>query len=114
MPRRLDDEEIARERTTLDGWFGGPYSMSRLVQAGSFGTVMDIVTRTAAVAEELDHHPDIDIRWRTVRFAVTTHAAGGLTDLDVTLARRIDAIVREVVAQAGQTSPQAGPTSVQG
>lgn len=101
MPRRLDDEEIARERATLDGWFGGPYSMSRLVQTGSFAAVMDIVNQTAAVAEELDHHPDIDIRWRTVRFSVTTHTAGGLTDLDVVLARRIDAIVRQVAGGAG-------------
>ena len=98
MPRRLDDAEITRERTTLDGWFGGPYSMSRLVQTGSFDTVMDIVNQAAAVAVELDHHPDIDIRWRTVRFSVTTHSAGGLTDLDVDLARRIDAIVRRALA----------------
>lgn len=102
MPRRLDDKEIARERATLDGWFGGPYSMSRLVQTGSFAAVMDIVNQTAAVAEELDHHPDIDIRWRTVRFSVTTHTAGGLTDLDVVLARRIDAIVRQVAGGAGK------------
>ncbi|HEV2633757.1 MAG TPA: 4a-hydroxytetrahydrobiopterin dehydratase [Actinocrinis sp.] len=94
MPRRLDDQEIARERTTLDGWFGGPYSMSRLVQTDSFAAAMDLATRTAAAAGELDHYPDIDIRGRSVRFAVTTHTAGGLTDLDVTLARRIDAIVR--------------------
>jgi 4a-hydroxytetrahydrobiopterin dehydratase len=100
MPRRLDDQEIAHERTTLDGWFGGPYSMSRLVQTGSFKTVLAIVNEVAAVAEELDHHPDIDIRWRTVRFSVTTHAAGGLTDLDIALARRIDAIVRAATSPA--------------
>ena len=101
MPRRLDDQEIAHERATLDGWFGGPYSMSRLIQTGAFGTVLGIVNRVAAVAEELDHYPDIDIRWRTVRFSVTTHSAGGLTDLDISLARRIDAIVREARTEAG-------------
>ena len=100
MPRRLDDQEIARERTTLDGWFGGPYSMSRLVQTASFKTVIAIINQVADVAEELDHHPDIDIRWRTVRFAVTTHSAGGLTDLDIALARRIDAIVRSATSPA--------------
>lgn len=105
MPRRLDDEEIAREQAALDNWFGGPYSMSRLVQTGSFATVMDIVNQAAAVAEELDHHPDIDIRWRTVRFSVTTHSFGGLTELDVALARRIDEIVRRTV---GRTGPQPG------
>ena len=105
MARRLDDQEIARERAALDGWFGGPYSMSRLVQTGSFAAVMDIVNQAAAAAVELDHHPDIDIRWRTVRFSVTTHSAGGLTDLDVSLARRIDEIVRRTL---GQADPQPG------
>ena len=42
----------------------------------------------------MDHHPDIDIRWRTLRLVLCTHSAGGrITDLDVELARRIDAIV---------------------
>jgi 4a-hydroxytetrahydrobiopterin dehydratase len=100
MPRRLDDQEIEQARATLDGWFGGPYSMSRLVQTGSFATVIEIVNQVAAAAVELDHHPDIDIRWRTVRFAVTTHSAGGLTDLDIDLAHRIDAIVRQALAQS--------------
>ena len=42
----------------------------------------------ATVAEELNHHPDIDIRYRRVRVAVSTHSAGGLTELDFALAGR--------------------------
>ena len=45
------------------------------------------------MAEELDHHPDIDIRWRTLTFRLSTHSAGGVTHRDVELARRIDDIV---------------------
>ena len=45
-----------------------------------------------ALAEEMDHHPDIDIRWNTVTLRLTTHSAGGLTQLDLELARRIDAL----------------------
>jgi 4a-hydroxytetrahydrobiopterin dehydratase len=52
-----------------------------------------VVDRVAEVAEQLDHHPDIDIRWRTLTFACSTHSAGGVTDRDITLARRIDEIV---------------------
>ncbi len=45
-----------------------------------------------ALAEEMDHHPDIDIRWNTVTLRLTTHSEGGLTRLDLELARRIDAV----------------------
>jgi 4a-hydroxytetrahydrobiopterin dehydratase len=38
----------------------------------------------------MDHHPDIDIRWNKVKLTLATHSAGGLTDIDFTLARRID------------------------
>ena len=41
----------------------------------------------------MDHHPDIDIRWRTLTFSLSTHSAGGLTQLDLELAHRIDALV---------------------
>jgi 4a-hydroxytetrahydrobiopterin dehydratase len=45
-----------------------------------------------ALAEEADHHPDIDIRWRTVHLVLVTHDAGGLTELDLALARAIDTL----------------------
>jgi 4a-hydroxytetrahydrobiopterin dehydratase len=45
------------------------------------------------VAEELDHHPDLDVRYRTLRVAVVTHSAGGVTKLDLQLARRVDALL---------------------
>jgi len=53
------------------------------------------VSRIAAIAEELDHHPDIDIRWRTVTLVVSTHSAGGVTAADVELARRIDEVLAD-------------------
>jgi len=46
----------------------------------------------AVVAEELDHHPDIDIRWRTLTFACSTHSEGGLTAADFELAGKIEAL----------------------
>lgn len=46
----------------------------------------------AIAAEEMDHHPDMDIRWRTVTFVLSTHSAGTITDLDYQLAQRIDAL----------------------
>jgi 4a-hydroxytetrahydrobiopterin dehydratase len=51
------------------------------------------VRRVAEAAERADHHPDIDIRWRTVTFTLATHSEGGITEKDVQLAREIDGLV---------------------
>ena len=45
-------------------------------------------------AEQMNHHPDIDIRWRTTRWLLTTHDKGGLTQLDIELAHRISDLAR--------------------
>jgi 4a-hydroxytetrahydrobiopterin dehydratase len=50
---------------------------------------IELVTRAATSAEAANHHPDIDVRWRSVTFRLTTHDAGGVTMRDVHLARRI-------------------------
>jgi 4a-hydroxytetrahydrobiopterin dehydratase len=51
------------------------------------------VNRVADLAEEADHHPDIDVRFRDVRLVLSTHSAGGLTGKDFALARKIDRTV---------------------
>jgi 4a-hydroxytetrahydrobiopterin dehydratase len=53
------------------------------------------VRRVAEHAESKDHHPDIDIRWRTVTFALVTHSAGGITKNDIDMARDINGIVAD-------------------
>ncbi len=58
--------------------------------ASSFVDAIAWVNEIAVAAESLDHHPDIDIRWRTLNFALSTHSAGGITELDTTLAAEID------------------------
>jgi 4a-hydroxytetrahydrobiopterin dehydratase len=65
------------------------------VQFADFPTAIGGVAAVAAVAEELNHHPDIDIRWRSVTFRCVTHSSGGITDLDVALAKAIDAVAVE-------------------
>jgi 4a-hydroxytetrahydrobiopterin dehydratase len=67
--------------------------LRRTVAAPDFMTGIRIVDDVAVVAEALDHHPDVDIRWRNVTFSLSTHSQGGVTDRDVELARRIDTIV---------------------
>ena len=67
-------------------------TLVKVVECPSFPAALDFVVAVGALAEEADHHPDIDIRWRTVRLALVTHDAGGITELDFALARAIDAL----------------------
>jgi 4a-hydroxytetrahydrobiopterin dehydratase len=57
-----------------------------------FADALAYVNAVGALAEEMDHHPDIDIRWNRVTLRLSTHSAGGLTEADLELARRIDAL----------------------
>jgi 4a-hydroxytetrahydrobiopterin dehydratase len=57
-----------------------------------FADSLLFVNAVGALAQEMDHHPDIDIRWNVVTLRLTTHSEGGLTELDLELARRIDAL----------------------
>ena len=62
------------------------------VKKHDFVEAMAFVNRLAEVAEEMNHHPDIYIRWNTVMLALWTHTSGSVTDKDRDLAKRIDAI----------------------
>lgn len=92
----LTAEAVRDQLKGLPGWSGDPAGITRTVELASFRGAIAVVDRVAAVAEELDHHPDIDIRWRTVTFRCVTHSARGVTHHDLGLARRIDAIVGEL------------------
>jgi 4a-hydroxytetrahydrobiopterin dehydratase len=94
MPDLLSADEIAAALPELDGWSGTGSVITRTVELPSFPAAIAVVDKVAVVAEELDHHPDIDIRWRTLTFACATHSAGGVTGRDLDLARRIDELVR--------------------
>jgi 4a-hydroxytetrahydrobiopterin dehydratase len=95
MADLLSVEAIDAGVAELDGWSGGTESISRTVSLPTFPAAIGVVDRVAVVAEEMDHHPDIDIRWRKLTFTCATHSAGGVTDRDLTLARRIDEIVAD-------------------
>ena len=97
MPSVLDAAAVADRLSAMQGWTGDTAAIVRTVELPSFPAAIDVVTRVAAVAEELDHHPDIDIRWRTLRFTLSTHSAGGVTEYDLALAKRIDDILGTVL-----------------
>ena len=89
----LTDEQVDAAAAELDGWARSDGALRRAVKFPSFLAGIDAVRRVAEQAEAKDHHPDIDIRWRTVTFALVTHSEGGITDRDVAMARDIDTIV---------------------
>jgi 4a-hydroxytetrahydrobiopterin dehydratase len=89
----LGPEEVRSALDLRPGWTGDPTAVSRTVTFQSFPEAIAAVDRVAVVAEELNHHPDIDIRWRDVTFRCATHSAGGVTARDFELVDRIDEIV---------------------
>jgi 4a-hydroxytetrahydrobiopterin dehydratase len=95
MARLLTTEEIERGLRDLPAWTGDAQGLRREARAPDFPSAIAVVDEVARVAEQMNHHPDIDIRWRTLRFAVVTHSAGGVTRFDVELARRIEQILGE-------------------
>lgn len=86
----LTDSEVADALATLDGWQHTDGALRRSVTFPSFLDGIEGVRRVADLAERADHHPDIDIRWRTVLLTLVTHSEGGITDKDVALARQIN------------------------
>ena len=64
-------------------------ALVRTADLPSFPVAIGVVARVGEIAESRDHHPDIDIRWRTLTFRCSTHSAGGITRLDVDLAKAI-------------------------
>jgi 4a-hydroxytetrahydrobiopterin dehydratase len=64
----------------------------KVAKFDGFAPALAWVNAVGALAEQADHHPDIDIRWNTVTLRLTTHSEGGLTQKDVDLATKIDAL----------------------
>jgi 4a-hydroxytetrahydrobiopterin dehydratase len=90
----LTQEEIDQAlHAELTGWRQEGDAITRSVKAPSFMAGIRLVQQVAEVAEDLDHHPDIDVRWTTVTFRLSTHAVGGLTSRDLRLAADIDRLV---------------------
>jgi 4a-hydroxytetrahydrobiopterin dehydratase len=90
---QLTEEEIAFGLAKLPEWHRQGDSIIRTVRCPTFPDAIGLVDRVASAAEAANHHPDIDIRWRTVTFTLSTHASGGLTAKDLALAAEIDLLV---------------------
>ena len=94
MGRRdlLDEDAIAAALREV-AWQRDGYAIVKTVKRLDFPAAIEFVGQVAKIAQAMDHHPDIDIRYRTVTLRSSTHSAGGLTALDFELARAVDALL---------------------
>lgn len=87
----LEHSEID-EALRGSGWSRDGDEIIRQVDCGTFPGALAFVNAVGDLAEQANHHPDIDIRWKNVILRLTTHSDGGLTQKDLDLARKIDAL----------------------
>ena len=79
------------------------------IRTGDFATGLQVLNAIGAAAEELNHHPDLDLRYSRIDVRLSSHDAGGITDRDIRLARRIE----QIAAAAGVDLERAGLTRVE-
>lgn len=90
MARLLSDQEIRSRLTVLTGWKREGDFLTKTFEFESFMGGISFISRIARVAEGLQHHPDISVRYTTIKLQIQTHSAGGITSKDFQLASAIE------------------------
>ena len=88
----LGDDEIEVKLAALDGWARSGEAIVKAFGRGDFVGSVEFVDALVAPAEQMGHHPDVEISWDTVTVTISTHSEGGLTAADFELAAKIDAL----------------------
>jgi 4a-hydroxytetrahydrobiopterin dehydratase len=92
-PGRLDDISIGNKLRALPGWSRSGDSITRTFVFSGFPGAVNFIARLVEPAEELEHHPDVDLRYNKVTVTLSTHDQDGLTELDFKLAALVDGAV---------------------
>ena len=95
-----------RAATSADGWRAGANGAHITYATNDFATGARLFAGIAGLAEEANHHPDVDVRYAQVSVHLFTHSAKGLTQKDVDLARQIADAARDLGVEADATTPQ--------
>ena len=90
MTDSLNDESINGWLKGRTGWKRSGNALTKDFRFSSFRDSIVFVNRVAGLADDLGHHPDIEIRHKTVSLTLTTHGADGLTAKDLKLAEGVD------------------------
>jgi 4a-hydroxytetrahydrobiopterin dehydratase len=89
---RLGDSEIEARLAEHPGWERDGDAIRKSFQRGDFVGSVNFVDSLVAPAEEMSHHPDLEISWDTVTVSLSTHSEGGVTAADFELAAKIDSL----------------------
>lgn len=90
MPTKLSDLEIRRALGTLPGWTRKGETLAKTYSFARFADGIRFVNKVAELADAMNHHPDIDVRYTNITFALSSHDAGGITQRDLDLAQKIE------------------------
>ena len=88
----MNQDEVTSELTKLNGWQTNDNKLTRKFSFANFAEALAFVNRVGEIAETADHHPDITFGWGYAEISTTTHDRGGITDVDIALASKIDAL----------------------
>lgn len=94
MTERLSSEHVSGALAQLTGWRIAPAgaAIEKNLSFDDFAGALAYVSAVGALAEEADHHPDVEFGWGRAKITLSTHSAGGITQKDVELAQKIDAV----------------------
>ncbi len=88
----LDDAEIEARLAEHPGWERNGSAIRKSFKRSDFVGSVNFVQSLVGPAEEMNHHPDLEISWDTVTVSLSTHSEGGVTAADFELAAKIDAL----------------------
>ena len=92
---KLGDAEIVQHLASLPDWERGEGRIRKTFRFNDFVEAFGWMTRVALVAEKMNHHPEWKNVWASVEVELSTHDAGGLTELDMKLAAAMDALAKK-------------------
>jgi 4a-hydroxytetrahydrobiopterin dehydratase len=102
MPALLEPDRIdAALRSRHPDWQGTPARLTRSIEFADYPTAVEFINRLAPRCEAMDHHPDLALRWRWVDVELSTHSAGGVTELDLALAEAVDEVAAGLPLASG-------------
>jgi 4a-hydroxytetrahydrobiopterin dehydratase len=92
MRQKLSDLEVQRALGGLPGWARRGAVLTKTFSFDRFADGIRFVDRLARVADDMNHHPDIDVRYTKITIMLSTHDAGGITEADLRLAEKIETV----------------------
>lgn len=91
----LNETEIQTHLKTLPQWHYTGKAIERQYEGKTYLGAVEALNRIAHLSEEADHHPDLTLNWKRLTISYNTHTANGVTELDFTLASRVDETLQE-------------------